>query len=272
MERSDIFFRATMSFYRMRYFVGTLLMFIGIAFIFISHSPVPFLVGCILSIFLVRFSVLLKALFERYTIQQRARQFIAVKKWKIIALPPQPDIIFGLKEMPEYFAHMKTLGASAGISAIQPKLVAEIAGTPSALFGFGFGIDNKENTHPLVYIKGSMNGVLQGWARLRPASSAFTGAIKRQELESASLNREVQVHGYPAKCAYQVFPPDYLDWYQRLSSKPWVIVNRDQCTLVIESSFNPDRYEQLLAEYAYTKNVVERSGGLQRHSDDHSEA
>lgn len=142
-----------------------------------------------------------------------------------------------------------------------------LAGRPVRVaYGWVTNATSDEATKRALYWQAPLRGRLDGWVRLRSANSHFKGAYGAVDVESTDVNREVQLHAYPKKLAYSVFPPDVLLWYIRSSHKPWIYLREDRLIIVAEVDTDRDNYEKFENDVEYLVAAIEKSGALERQS------
>lgn len=133
-----------------------------------------------------------------------------------------------------------------------------------ARVSFGTVAEDEEIATHVLFWRVQLSGSVQGWARLRSATSRFKGLTKDVQLESVDLHRDVRVHAHPTKLAYTLFAPDVLDWYLHQSHQPWVIVQDDSLFVVVEAMVREGVFEEYEREVQYFIKAIERSGALDK--------
>ncbi len=191
--------------------------------------------------------------------------FVAQQGWKLLEVPQIPNQFFQLEKTRLYERTLQRVSVDISADTITPELLAVMPGLTGGIFGFGYAApDTEKKATPLIYVRADIHGSLQGWARLRPETSAFRGSIKETDLESISFNKEMQVHAYPPKLAFSVFTPDFMDWYTRLSFRPWIMVRDGMCAVIIERARDFSHVGELLGILTKVVEYIEKSGALEK--------
>lgn len=117
----------------------------------------------------------------------------------------------------------------------------------------------------LFFLQTKMESSLPGSIQLRPRRSRFIQyLVTPVKTESVHINEEVDILAYPKKLAFQVFPPDFLDWYNNLPVRPWIIVRNDKLTVVYEGAKDLQYITKTVEWFKTITKYVQRSGALEK--------
>lgn len=116
----------------------------------------------------------------------------------------------------------------------------------------------------LVAMQTMLSGSLAGWVRLQPHHSAVFQFVKDIDLESTEFNKAGKLSASDDKLAYAMFPPDVMQWYLNQTQKPWIHVEGNVLTLVLEGMPQAPALDLLTQQLAQMTHFVETEGALNR--------
>lgn len=124
--------------------------------------------------------------------------------------------------------------------------------------------DNDVGYVPLAIIQTPLPGSIKSWVRLRPINSLLVGITNDIDLESISINREIEIRAKSKKTAFAVFAPDALQEYSQLSTKPTIHVEDNIFVTLIEQEIDKDMPVTMLRIHQTMLRHVMSSGALEK--------
>ncbi len=188
------------------------------------------------------------------------KAYLSDRKWTLVAEP------FDARNDP---AHLYPHGGLVErYETLQPDFVAELTnGThrqTSMIRTVRYSMGKSHGSFQLVVMQTSLNGTVSGWLRLHPKKSRFIAWTNGIKLESGELNELVRLQAEPEKLAYEVFAPDVMQWYLEQSLKPWIHVEGNTLSLVLEGWPQSPALDTLFSQLQQMTHFVETSGALDK--------
>lgn len=117
---------------------------------------------------------------------------------------------------------------------------------------------------PVISITATLQYPLNGWVRLRPASSELNSFTDDEKLESIDFNKKIDCRASSPKLPFAVFAPDLMDWYLQQPQKFSIIVEQHLVAVVFEGQPDAAGIDACLEKAQHVVRAVEKSGALKQ--------